>query len=125
MNSRPLGADRGASAVELAIVLPVLLLVLGGIIDFGRAFTTQMAVTQAAREGARMVALNYSAGDVNGDGFVAGCPARGTTITTQASSVRVENSFSFLILDSVMNLFGGGLAPTLTLSSTGSMRCMG
>ena len=137
MNSRPLGADRGASAVELAIVLPVLLLVLGGIIDFGRAFTTQMAVTQAAREGARMVALNYSAGDVNSrvnaaagtfavtTTIVAGCPARGTTITTQASSVRVDNSFSFLILDSVMNLFGGGLAPTLSLSSTGSMRCMG
>ena len=99
MNSRPLGADRGASAVELAIVLPVLLLVLGGIIDFGLAFTTQMAVTQAAREGARMVALNYSAGDVNSrvnaaagtfavtTTIVAGCPARGTTITTQASSV--------------------------------------
>ena len=84
-----------------------------------------------------MVALNYSAGDVNSrvnaaagtfavtTTIVAGCPARGTTITTQASSVRVDNSFSFLILDSVMNLFGGGLAPTLTLSSTGSMRCMG
>jgi len=134
---RPQGAERGASAVELAIVLPVLLLVIGGIIDFGRAFTTQMAVTQAAREGARMVALNYSSAAVStrvntaAAGFpvattiVTACPAKGTTITTQASSVRVDNQFTFLILDGVMNLFGGGLAPTLTLSSTGSMRCTG
>lgn len=131
------GSERGASAAELAIVLPVLLLVIGGIIDFGRAFAAQMAITQAAREGARMVALNYSSADVTSrvntaaTGFtvattiVTACPAKGTTISTQASSVRVDNTFSFLILDGVMNLFGGGLAPTMTLSSTGSMRCTG
>lgn len=110
MNSRPLGADRGASAVELAIVLPVLLLVLGGIIDFGRAFTTQMAVTQAAREGARMVALNYSAGDVNSrvnaaagtfavtTTIVAGCPARGPRSPPKRprceSTIALVSSFS-------------------------------
>ncbi|MFZ1288275.1 MAG: TadE/TadG family type IV pilus assembly protein [Candidatus Phosphoribacter sp.] len=129
--------ERGASAVELAIVLPVLLLVLGGIIDFGRAFAAQLGVTQGATAGARMVALNYSTGDVSSRvsaaalGFpvtttvLASCPAKGTPISTQASSVRVDHVFSFLIIDGVINLFGAGLAPTLTLSSTGSMRCTG
>ena len=49
--------ERGAAAVEMALILPVLLLLVGGIIDFGRAFNAQMTLTQAAREGARMQSL--------------------------------------------------------------------
>ena len=49
--------DRGAAAVEMALVLPLLLLVLFGIIDFGRGFNAQMQVTQAAREAVRVKAL--------------------------------------------------------------------
>lgn len=45
--------ERGAAAIEMALVLPVLILVLGGIIDFGRLFYTQIMLTNAAREGAR------------------------------------------------------------------------
>jgi hypothetical protein len=43
---------RGQSLVELAVVLPVLLLVLGGAIDFGRAFFARTAIENAAKEGA-------------------------------------------------------------------------
>ena len=42
--------DRGASAVEMALVLPLLLLLLGGIIDFGRLFSASSQLNQAARE---------------------------------------------------------------------------
>ena len=52
--------ERGAAAVEMAIVLPVLLLVMGGIVDFGRALFTQNIATNAAREGVRMRALGYT-----------------------------------------------------------------
>ncbi len=37
----------------MAIVLPLLLLVLGGIVDFGRVFFVKIEMTNAAREGAR------------------------------------------------------------------------
>jgi Flp pilus assembly protein TadG len=47
--------ERGAAAVEMALVLPVLLIVMGGLIDLGRAFYTQMVLTAAANEGARTV----------------------------------------------------------------------
>ena len=38
--------ERGAAAVEMALVLPVLLLLIGGIVDFGRAFFTQIMLDQ-------------------------------------------------------------------------------
>ena len=49
--------DHGAAAVELALVLPILILLLGGIIDFGFAFNTQISLTHAAREGVRVEAI--------------------------------------------------------------------
>ena len=49
--------DGGAAAVEMELVLPLLLLVLCGIIDFGRGFNAQMQLTQAAREAVRVKAL--------------------------------------------------------------------
>ncbi|HEX6970340.1 MAG TPA: TadE/TadG family type IV pilus assembly protein [Micromonosporaceae bacterium] len=49
--------DRGAAAVEFALLLPVVLLIIFGIIDFGRMLNAQLTLTQAAREGARATAL--------------------------------------------------------------------
>ena len=43
--------------VEMAIVLPVLLLLVFGIIDFGRLYNTQVTLTHAAREGIRDYAI--------------------------------------------------------------------
>ncbi len=48
---------RGQALVEMAIVLPILLLVLMGIIDFGRIYHGSLTVTAAAREAARQAAL--------------------------------------------------------------------
>lgn len=49
--------ERGAAMVEMAIVLPVLLLLVFGIIDFGRLYNTQVTLTHAAREGIRDYAI--------------------------------------------------------------------
>ena len=45
--------ERGQSLVEMAIVLPLLLLILAGAVDLGRAFNNYIIVTNASREGAR------------------------------------------------------------------------
>ena len=44
----------GQSLVEFAIILPVFLLILAGIVDFGLGLYSQMTVINAAREGARL-----------------------------------------------------------------------
>ncbi|MHA7173099.1 TadE/TadG family type IV pilus assembly protein [Arthrobacter monumenti] len=54
----PKSSERGAVAVELAILLPVLLLLVLGIAEFGRAFNAQITVTHAAREGVRVMAIS-------------------------------------------------------------------
>ncbi|MHA7177553.1 TadE/TadG family type IV pilus assembly protein [Arthrobacter sp. Sr24] len=51
--------DRGAAAVEFALVLPVLLGVLLGIMEFGFLFNQQISASNAAREGARYAAVHY------------------------------------------------------------------
>jgi len=50
---RGLRSERGAIAVELAILLPVFLLLVFGIMDFGHAFYMKQMVSNASREGAR------------------------------------------------------------------------
>ena len=52
--------NRGQSMLELALVLPVLLLLLFGIFEFGRLFHDYMVITSAAREGARSSAVGAS-----------------------------------------------------------------
>jgi Flp pilus assembly protein TadG len=49
---------RGQALVEFALVLPVLLLILFGIVDFGRAIYAFNAVSNAAREGGRTAIVN-------------------------------------------------------------------
>lgn len=52
-----LRAARGASAVEFALVLPLLLAVVLGAIDWGYYFFVEQVVVNAAREGARVGTL--------------------------------------------------------------------
>lgn len=50
--------DAGAAAVEFALVCILLLMMTVGIVEFGRLYSAKLAVTHAAREGARQAAVN-------------------------------------------------------------------
>ncbi|MHB0875764.1 MAG: TadE family protein [Anaerolineae bacterium] len=54
----------GQSLVEMALVLPLLLLLVFGIIEFGRVFNAYIIVTNAAREGARCGAVGCDEGEI-------------------------------------------------------------
>jgi Flp pilus assembly protein TadG len=49
--------ERGAAAVEFALVAPVLIMLLLGIIEFSKVYNSQSTLSAAAREGARVMAL--------------------------------------------------------------------
>jgi Flp pilus assembly protein TadG len=46
--------DHGQALVEMALVLSILLLLLTGIVEFGRVLSAQLVVSHASREGARI-----------------------------------------------------------------------
>ena len=49
--------ERGAAAVEFALILPLLIMLVSGIIQFGVLFNRQQGLHAAAREGARIASL--------------------------------------------------------------------
>lgn len=48
---------RGQALVEFALILPLLMVLLFGIVEFGRAWNAKQVLTDAAREGARLAVL--------------------------------------------------------------------
>jgi len=125
----------------MAIVLPLLLLVIAALIDFGRMFNAQILLSSASREGARMVAMGYTTGEadtriaqaLNGSGLAptktyVTCPS--PPAASQAGSVTLTlptsgaSAFKWVILGQVSQLFGSAI-PVPTIQAAGSMRCTG
>jgi Flp pilus assembly protein TadG len=123
--------DRGAAVVEFALVVPLLLLLVLGIAEFGQAYNIQTVISGAAREGVRTMALENDTGAARAatraaaptlrldDGQIdvspSACPASGGSQTVSAT-VTVTYQMS-----SVTSLFPG----SLTLTGVGVMRCNG
>lgn len=139
--------ERGQSLVEFALVLPIFLALVIGIVEFGAAWRNYQVLTNASREGARRAVvpnatdsevrtkileyLDASGLDrntatilinVDADGNEQGASAE----TGSSESVRVEYPYSFALLGPVLDLLGGGGADgsfgTITLSSETVMR---
>ena len=129
---------RGAVLIEFALSLPLLLLLIVGIIDFGFVFQKYQVLTNAAREGARMAVLaGYSTGDVQNrvaaylsaggavgtptttvvDGIIT--PGSGAPFTTKKITVTLPHTFTYL--GPIATLFGGTFG-TVTLTATSEMR---
>jgi Flp pilus assembly protein TadG len=79
--------ERGSTAVELAVALPLLLLILLGTADFGRIFAASVAVQNAARNGAQWATTDPGrATDFAGAQAAALADAAGFTGTTAVAS---------------------------------------
>ena len=141
---RRVRSERGAELIELALVLPILLLVIAGIVDFALMFQRFLAVSNAAREGARIAVLpGYAEPDVQnrvtqyvregiGDDTVS--PATvltpvnidpdgtGPTPAFPAAQVTVSLTHNYLFLGPISGLLGGGSFSSITLTARSTMR---
>jgi Flp pilus assembly protein TadG len=71
MRTKGVATDRGAAPLEVAITVPVILMICIGIFEFGRAYQTWQVLTIAAREGAK-VAVAAGATDAQVESVVRG-----------------------------------------------------
>jgi Flp pilus assembly protein TadG len=58
MNERRMKREKGQSLVEFALLLPILLIILIGVVDLGRMYYAYTVITDAAAEGATYAAMN-------------------------------------------------------------------
>lgn len=114
--------------VEFALILPVLVLFVFGIVEFGRAYSARIELTAAVREGARAVALgagSTAAQDATRDGAPGLARDRITvtpnscTATPAPNNATVSATYPF---EYTIPLLRTG---TWTLKATGVMRCGG
>lgn len=63
---RKLRNERGAAAVEFALIAPLLFMLIFGITEFGLAWSQKEVFIQAAREGARFAAVGCEDGSCGG-----------------------------------------------------------
>ena len=133
--------EEGSQAVELALILPVLVLLLMGIIEFGRGYNARVTLTSAVREGARAYALGKDAATITDVTETAAAGLDKTNVTSgvdadadgivdtaelgvfpacsvgQPAEVTANYPMTYSI-----PFFGEG---TWTISATGAMRCGG
>jgi Flp pilus assembly protein TadG len=118
----------------MALVLPVLVMLVFGIVDLGRAFMTEILLTNAAREGSRVAQLTRDAGDLSNvttraqaaaeldpttSATVAIAPTTGcTAAATTEVTVTVSTSFNWLFLDTLP-----GITSPQSLTGTSTVGC--
>lgn len=104
-------AERGAVAVEFALLVPVLVLLLLGIMEFGRAYNAQVTLTNAAREGVRVMAIT----NVRADAMTAATNALSTLKVTSTNP-----AFTFTTSPTATNpaVCAAGRQVTMTISYT-------
>jgi Flp pilus assembly protein TadG len=126
--------ERGQSLVEFALILPLFLLLMFAIVDFGMGFYSWITVTNAAREGARIGAVGAdsptiqqrvkdTAGSLNNSNLtITVSNAKGNSGETVGVTVNYKYQL-ITPLSGLMNLVSGGsIGPNINFASTSQMR---
>ncbi|MFX1820095.1 pilus assembly protein [Pseudarthrobacter sp. CC4] len=118
--------SRGAIAVEFALVAPVLLALVVGIVEFANAYNAQISVTQAAREAARTMAVKNNQADAKA-AAVAGSPGINSAAFayTFSPAACAPNATAQVTITYPASTLTGFFGSSVTLTGVGAMRCNG
>jgi Flp pilus assembly protein TadG len=125
MRNRHTENERGAVAVELALILPVLVMLVFGIIEFGRAYNAKIALTQAVREGARVLALGSGDPVTTTKSAAASLDPNQISVTPSSSPCTPGTSVIVTATYPLSYDIPFVSSGTFNLSATGVMRCGG
>jgi Flp pilus assembly protein TadG len=140
--------EHGGALVEFAIVMPLLMLIVGGIIDFGTLYYNKQVLTNASREGARAAVVRQLDADGNkiiiqesdiqttvenycgnhgllefGESTTPTVSAPGVSTMAYPNDLTVTVSYTHtFLLSSLLNLFGAEIGPTINLSTATVMK---
>ena len=121
--------QQGQSLVEFALLLPMLVIILFGTVEFGRLWMTMNVLTGAAREGARVAAVtapNTAQVQTAVNNVLSGASITGATITVvgpnATNNVTVTVRINYNVLTGTIV---PGISRTLQLTRTASMRWEG
>lgn len=103
-------SERGAVAVEFAIIAPVLVMLLLGIVEFSRAYNAQASLSAAAREGVRVMAITGNA-----------ATARSTAKATAVSLKPALQDSNITFGTPCPSTVGAGSSPQITITITYSL----
>lgn len=134
LRSKGKSGERGQSLVEFALVAPIFLMLVFAVVDFGMGFHAWITVTNSAREGARLGAVQADATQIETrvrDTADTLDQAKLTVAITNAQgspgdSVVVDVDYQYDLISPLAGivsfLTGDVIGPTLNLSSTAEMR---
>ena len=123
--------ERGATAVEFAFIVPLLLVLVIGIIEFGHAFQVQGTLSAAAREGVRAMALRNDPADARAVVRTAASSLHPAitdaqiVITPATCPQGTGSTLVRLRIDYDMPFLTGFFGASVDLTGTGVMRCGG
>ena len=121
--------EHGQALVEMALVLPLLLLLLFGVIEMGRVGYAYITVSNAAREGGRLATIGVADADIEislKDGAVSLDPASLTiTITPPTSQRQSGQAVTVLVtypVQLIIPIISNVISNPVIVSSSISMR---
>lgn len=121
-------SDKGAAAVEFALIIPALLLILFGIIEFSRLYNEQISLSNAARSAARVMAIGNDQGDAVSAAIAAAPalnpPITGGQVSFSPSACATGGTMSVTITYPTP-LLTGWFGASMTLTGKGAMPCGG
>jgi hypothetical protein len=100
-----LGSDTGASAIEFALVVPILLLLVFGIIEFGLVMRDYLSVASSVRVGARIAATGAGAGPGTCPGAPVVCVPANVPALAQAGADAIQQAGTAMPQDLIDYIF--------------------